>query len=67
MFPASRELIAQLLDRREGFGARRIEIGKLDSLVVLVKVVAVADVEEKAGHGALGLASSGSVSNRLEA
>ena len=50
------QLVAQFLDRRERFRARRIDVGKLDALVILVKIVAVADVEEKRGMAALGFA-----------
>src|SRR4051794_1778880 len=39
------KLVAKLLDSGESFGTGCIDVGKLDALVVLVEIVAVADVE----------------------
>ena len=45
------QLIPEFLDGRKRFRAGGFDVGKLDSLLVLIHVVAVSDVEEVAGHG----------------
>ena len=50
------KLVAKLLDRCQRFGASGIEVGQFNPLVILIKIIAVADVEEEAGHGALDVA-----------
>ena len=45
------EFIQQPLYGRQRLGRVPLQIGKLDPLIVFIDVVAVTDVEEKAGHG----------------